>query len=150
MSRNSMFARGVVAKMLLRGFNPLMQKVQPNKALTLKGENLIHVICKKLWYSSSFLCRKPSSPRIRLNTSKQEDSCFCPPSNITLIMLIGFRVYIIPIYKSTKARRRRNGTDPDIDFESGAADRPARCPCAGVPAMAGPAHPLVGCLDCSL
>lgn len=26
MSRNSMFARGVVAKMLLRGFNPLMQK----------------------------------------------------------------------------------------------------------------------------
>ena len=27
---------------------------------------------------------------------------------------------------------------------------PARCPCAGVPAMVGPAHPLVGCLDCSL
>lgn len=26
MSRNSMFARGVVAKMLFRGFNPLMQK----------------------------------------------------------------------------------------------------------------------------
>lgn len=26
MSRNSMFARSVVAKMLLRGFNPLMQK----------------------------------------------------------------------------------------------------------------------------
>ena len=38
----------------------------------------------------------------------------------------------------------------DIDFESGAADRPARCPCAGVPAMAGPANPLDGCLDCSL
>lgn len=27
---------------------------------------------------------------------------------------------------------------------------PARCPCAGVPAMAGPAYPLHGCLDCSL
>ena len=26
MSRNSMFVRDVVAKMLLRGFNPLMQK----------------------------------------------------------------------------------------------------------------------------
>ena len=38
---------------------------------------------------------------------------------------------------STKVRRRRNGTDPDLDFESGAADRTARCPCAGVPAMAG-------------
>ena len=47
---------------------------------------------------------------------------------------------------STKERRRRNGTDPDIDFESGAADCPARCPCAGVSAMAGPAHPLDGCL----
>ena len=46
--------------------------------------------------------------------------------------------------------RRRNGTDPDLDFESGAADCPAGCPCAGVPAMAGPAHPLDGCLDCSL
>ena len=23
-------------------------------------------------------------------------------------------------------------------------------PCAGVPAMAGPAHPLDGCLDCPL
>ncbi len=29
-------------------------------------------------------------------------------------------------------------------------DRPARYPCAGIPAMAGPAHPLDGCLDCSL
>ena len=28
---------------------------------------------------------------------------------------------------STKVRRRCNGTDPDHDFESGAADRPARC-----------------------
>ena len=27
---------------------------------------------------------------------------------------------------------------------------PPRCHCAGVPAMAGPAHPLDGCLDCSL
>ena len=41
-------------------------------------------------------------------------------------------------------------TDPDHDFESGAADRPARCPCAGVLAKAGPAHPLDGCLDCPL
>ena len=39
---------------------------------------------------------------------------------------------------------------PTFDFESGAADRPARYPCAGVLAMAGPAHPLGGCLDCSL
>ena len=39
---------------------------------------------------------------------------------------------------------------PTIDFESGAADRPARCPCAGVLAKAGPAHPLDGCLDCPL
>lgn len=46
MSRNSMFARGVVAKMLLRGGQSTYAKVQPNKALTLKGENLIHVICK--------------------------------------------------------------------------------------------------------
>ena len=38
---------------------------------------------------------------------------------------------------STKVRRRCNGTDPDHDFESGAADRPARCPCAGVLAKAG-------------
>ena len=46
--------------------------------------------------------------------------------------------------------KRRNGTDPGIDFESGAADRPAYCPCADVPTMAGPAYPLDSCLDCSL
>ena len=67
------------------------------------------------------------------------------PSVVTFRGHLGFT---IPL--STKVRRRRNGTDPDIDFESGAADRPARCSCAGVPAMAGPAHPLNGCLDCSL
>ncbi len=44
MSRNSMFARGAGAKMLLRGYT--YAKVQPNKTLTFKGENLVHVICK--------------------------------------------------------------------------------------------------------
>ena len=39
---------------------------------------------------------------------------------------------------------------PTLILNLGAADRPARCSCAGVPAMAGPAHPLNGCLDCSL
>ena len=38
MSRKSMFAHGAGAKMYA--------KVQPNKTLTLKGENLVHVICK--------------------------------------------------------------------------------------------------------
>ena len=37
MSRNSMFARGVVAKMLLRGFNPLMQKLTCAKLSVFKG-----------------------------------------------------------------------------------------------------------------
>ena len=67
------------------------------------------------------------------------------PKIVTFRGHLGFTMIL-----STKVRRRRNGNDPDLDFESGAADRPARCPCAGVPAMAGPAHPLDGCLDCSL
>ena len=39
---------------------------------------------------------------------------------------------------------------PDFDFESGAADRSARCPCVGVSAMVDPAHPLDGCLNRAL
>ena len=76
---------------------------------------------------------------------------FHPDFQSIFLAVVTFRGHLgftIPL--STKVRRRRNGTDPDIDFESGAADRPARCSCAGVPAMAGPAHPLNGCLDCSL
>ncbi len=120
-------------KDVVEGIQSTYAKVQPNKALTLKGENLIHVICKNCGTAVRSYVENPSSPRIRLNTSKQEDSCFCPPSYITLIMLIGFRVYIIPIYKSTKARRRRNGTDPDLDFESGVgSSRPLPlCWCSG-------------------
>ena len=41
---------------------------------------------------------------------------------------------------------------PPVTLVLGPARRRSslRCPCAGVPAMAGPAHPLGGCLDCSL
>ena len=73
-------------------------------------------------------------PRFFRHFSKKFLKC---PSAVTFRGHLGFTMTL-----SAKARRRRNGTDPDIDFESGAADRPARCPCAGVPAMAAPAHPL--------
>ena len=33
-------------KDVVEGIQSTYAKVQPNKALTLKGENLIHVICK--------------------------------------------------------------------------------------------------------
>lgn len=39
-----MFVRG--GKDVVEGIQSTYAKVQPNKALTLKGENLIHVICK--------------------------------------------------------------------------------------------------------
>lgn len=46
MSRNSMFVRGVGGKDVVEGIQSTYAKVQPNKTLTLKGENLVHVICK--------------------------------------------------------------------------------------------------------
>ena len=67
---------------------------------------------------------------------------------LTAVTFRGHLGFTIPL--STKVGRQRNGTAPDLDFESDAADRLTRCPCAGIPAIDGPAHPLDGCLDCSL
>ena len=47
-------------KDVVEGIQSTYAKVQPNKALTLKGENFDSCNLQKLWYSSSFLCRKPS------------------------------------------------------------------------------------------
>ena len=64
-----------------------------------------------------------------------------PRFSMKFLAAVTFRGHLgFTMTLSAKARKRRNGTAPDIDFESG----------AGVPAMAGLAHPLDGCLDCSL
>ena len=41
-----MFARGAGGKDVVEGIQSTYAKVQPNKTLTFKGENLVHVICK--------------------------------------------------------------------------------------------------------
>ena len=46
-------------KDVVEGFNPLMQKFSQIKLLTLKGENLVHVICKNCGTGSSLLCKNP-------------------------------------------------------------------------------------------
>lgn len=46
-------------KDVVEGIQSTYAKVQPNKALILKGENLIHVICKNCGTVVCFYYKKP-------------------------------------------------------------------------------------------